>query len=128
MTQVETVTAFRNMVQHLSGVSEKEIDAKVRECLAAINEMGGKATLTLKFTFKRHKNFNNVIGVKCDDPKVTLPKEEKSETLMFTNANNDLLIQPQDQGSLLLEEVSPQARPGLQEASVTPHPRLKEVN
>lgn len=126
MNNVENVTAFRSMVQHLSGVSEKEIDAKVRECLQAINDNGGKATLTLKFTFKRHKNFNSVIGVKCDEPKVSLPKTEHMETLMYTNANNDLLIQPQEQGTLLLEEATPK-RGNLREADVTPHPRIREV-
>lgn len=127
MSNVENVTAFRTMVQHLSGVSESDIDAAVRECLQAINDRGGKAALTLKFTFSRHKNFQNVVGVKCEEPKISLPKEENIETLMFTDANNNLLIQPQEQGKLLLEETTP-TRGNLREADVTPHPRMREVN
>lgn len=126
MNTVENVTAFRSMVQHLSGVSEEDIDRAVRECLQAINDHGGKASLTLKFTFKRHKNFNNVVGVKCEEPKVSLPKAENLETLMYTNAHNDLLIQPQEQGTLALEEATPR-RGDLQEATVTKHPRMREV-
>lgn len=126
MSNVENVTAFRTMVQHLSGISESDIDAAVRECLQAINDRGGKASMTLKFTFSRHKNFQNVVGVKCEEPKVSLPKEENVETLMFTNPNNDLLIQPQEQGTLMLEEATPK-RGNLREADVTPHPRMREV-
>lgn len=127
MNKVENVTAFRSMVQYLQGVSESDIDAAVRQCLQAINDNGGKASLTLKFTFKRHKNLNNVVSVKCDEPKLALPKEEHMETLMFTNASNDLLVQPQEQGNLLLEETNAQ-RPGLQEAGSAKITRLKEAN
>lgn len=117
MNKVENVTAFRNMVQHLSGVSEQDIDSAVRECLAAINMHGGKASMTLKFTFKRHKNLNDVISVKVEEPKLSLPKEEHMETLMFTNAHNDLLVQRQEQGTLILEETQGK-RPVLQEATI----------
>lgn len=127
MSTVENVTAFRSMVQHLGGVSEADIDRAVRECLQAINMHGGKASMTLKFTFKRHKNLNDVISVKAEEPTLKLPKEERMETLMFTNAHNDLLVQRQEQGTLLLEETQ-QKRSGLMEAPVTIRPQLKEVN
>lgn len=108
MDKVENVTPFLAMIKHLTNVSEDDIDKAVRDCLQSVNDNGGKATLQLKFTFKRHKNFNDVIGVLADEPKLSLSKPTKTETMMFTNANNDLLIQRQEQQSLVLEE-QPQA-------------------
>ena len=115
MDQVTEVTAFSNMIKHLSGVNESDFDEAVRQCLQAINDHGGKATMTVKFDFKRHKNFDDVIGVQASHPALKLPKPEQKETLMFTNAQNDLLVQRQEQGDLLLEESAPKQSPTLKE-------------
>lgn len=113
---------YISMVEHLAGgTTLEELDRALKKGLQAINDYGGTSVVTLKVSITKEKGFDDVLRI-VDDVITKYPKAGRKPSLMFTNANNDLLTQQQEQQSLKFSPstqapVKPQLAPAQSQAT-----------
>lgn len=98
---------FINMLMMQNGGAVvDELDREMIKGIQAILDHGGKADLTVKFSFTKIKNLEGAMSI-THDVAFKHPKEKRPEKAMFLTPGNGLSDQQQDQGSLDLEHSTP---------------------
>ena len=110
---VDTLKALRR------GETSDELDAAITECISATELTGKTSSITVKLVIKP-KGFGAFTI--ADDVKSTLPKFDRESTVLFTDANGNLVREDPRQQKLDLKQLDK----GPSTANPTPLPTTQK--
>lgn len=100
-----TDSRFFGMMQvHRHGEMQNDLSAALRDITQAAQLMGKPATLTLKITVKPAAQIKGAVLIE-DDISVKLPKQEKENSIFYSDADGNLLREDPKQMKLALRVI-----------------------
>ena len=91
------------LINQNGGALIEELDREMAKGIGAVLDHGGMASVGLSIKFARIVGMDKGMTIK-HDVKTNFPKEPRLDSAMFVSDGNGLLIQPQEQATMVLEQ------------------------